>query len=98
MVSVASAAAWLISHPPSIRHDWLSIPALASVVVDVVRPTLDSTRPIDSILCRCYVVCFFGWQVALDRAAHLMDAVAFGHKDWDGVREELAEVRILVKK
>ncbi|CAB1096368.1 unnamed protein product [Ectocarpus sp. CCAP 1310/34] len=30
-------------------------------------------------------------QVALDRAAHLMDAVAFGHKDWDGVREELAE-------
>lgn len=31
-------------------------------------------------------------KVALDRAAHLMDAVAFGHKDWDGVREELAEV------
>ena len=33
-------------------------------------------------------------QVALDRAAHLMDAVAFGHKDWDGIREELAEVRV----
>lgn len=36
---------------------------------------------------------FFFLKVALDRAAHLMDAVAFGHKDWDGVREELAEVR-----
>lgn len=23
-----------------------------------------------------------------------MDAVAFGHKDWDGVREELAEVGV----
>lgn len=32
-------------------------------------------------------------KVALDRAAHLMDAVAFGYKDWDGIREELAEVR-----
>lgn len=34
--------------------------------------------------------------MALDRAAHLMDAVAFGHKDWDGIREELAEVHIKV--
>lgn len=34
------------------------------------------------------------WQVALDRAAHLMDAVAFGHQDWDGVREELAEASV----
>ncbi|CAM9460067.1 unnamed protein product, partial [Phaeothamnion confervicola] len=30
-------------------------------------------------------------QVALDRAAHLMDAVTFGHSSWDGIREELAE-------
>lgn len=31
-------------------------------------------------------------QVALDRAAHLMDSVVFGDKGWDSVREELAEV------
>lgn len=39
------------------------------------------------------VICF--QQVALDRAAHLMDAVAFGHQGWDGVREELAEASSL---
>ncbi|CAM9289188.1 unnamed protein product [Discosporangium mesarthrocarpum] len=30
-------------------------------------------------------------QVALDRAAHLMDAAAFGYKGWDDIREELAQ-------
>lgn len=46
---------------------------------------------------RCfYPTVFCRLKVALDRAAHLMDAVAFGHKDWDGVREELAEVRVCV--
>ncbi|CAM9282964.1 unnamed protein product [Ascophyllum nodosum] len=30
-------------------------------------------------------------QVALDRAAHLMDSVAFGDKGWDSIRDELAE-------
>ncbi|CAM9818110.1 unnamed protein product [Chrysoparadoxa australica] len=30
-------------------------------------------------------------QVSLDRAAHLMDSVVFGHKDWDGIRDELSE-------
>ena len=29
-------------------------------------------------------------QVALDRAAHLMDAVVFGHRDWQDIRKDLA--------